>query len=203
MKAIIGEKLGMTQIFDDESRIVPVTVIKAGPVRVTQIKTPEKDGYCAIQIAFKELRSKHVNRPQAGHFAKANVAPSKHIVEVRVDDVDAYETRPGDQRRRHLRRRQEGRRDRRLQGQGLCRLDQASQLQGPGRLARCPQGPPCPRRHRCMCHTGPGVQGQADAGPHGWRPDHGHEPRRRPGRRRAAPPHGARRRSRAQGRRRS
>ncbi len=90
MKAILGEKLGMTQVFDDESRIVPVTVIKAGPVHVTQIKTPQKDGYAAIQIAFKELRSKHVNRPAAGHFAKANVTPSKHIVEVRVDDASAY-----------------------------------------------------------------------------------------------------------------
>jgi large subunit ribosomal protein L3 len=91
MKAIIGEKLGMTQVFDDESRIVPVTVIKAGPVHVTQIKTPEKDGYAAIQIAFKELRAKHVNRAAAGHFARANVVPSKHIVEVRVDDASAYE----------------------------------------------------------------------------------------------------------------
>jgi large subunit ribosomal protein L3 len=91
MKAIIGEKLGMTQVFDDESRIVPVTVIKAGPVRVTQIKTPEKDGYAAVQIAFKELRSKQVNRPQAGHFGRAGVAPSKHIVEVRVDDATQYE----------------------------------------------------------------------------------------------------------------
>ncbi|HSF84897.1 MAG TPA: 50S ribosomal protein L3 [Acidimicrobiia bacterium] len=91
MKAIIGEKLGMTQVFDDDARIVPVTVIKAGPVRVTQVKTPEKDGYAAIQISFKELRSKHVNRAQAGHFGRAGVAPSKHIVEVRVDDAGAYQ----------------------------------------------------------------------------------------------------------------
>ncbi len=91
MKAIIGEKLGMTQVFDDDSRIVPVTVIKAGPVRITQVKTPEKDGYAAVQISFKELRAKHVNRAQAGHFGRAGVAPSKHIVEVRVDDPSKYE----------------------------------------------------------------------------------------------------------------
>jgi large subunit ribosomal protein L3 len=90
VKAILGEKLGMTQVFDDASRAIPVTVIKAGPVHVTQIKRPQTDGYGAIQIAYRELASKHVNRPTAGHFAKADVAPSKHLVEVRVDDPDAY-----------------------------------------------------------------------------------------------------------------
>jgi large subunit ribosomal protein L3 len=86
---IIGEKLGMTQVFDDENRAIPVTVIKAGPVRVTQIKRPETDGYAAVQIAYKEMAS--ANRAQSGHFAKAGVAPHRHVVEVRVDDVDAYE----------------------------------------------------------------------------------------------------------------
>jgi len=91
MKTIIGEKLGMTQIFDDEARVIPVTVIKAGPVRVTQIKTPERDGYSAVQIAFKELAANRVNRPAAGHFGKAGVPPAKHIVEVPVEDVADYE----------------------------------------------------------------------------------------------------------------
>lgn len=91
MRAILGEKLGMTQVFDEQSRVVPVTVIKAGPVHVTQVKTPERDGYGAIQIAFKEMRAKHVTRPQAGHFAKAGVAPAKHVVEVRVDDPSSYQ----------------------------------------------------------------------------------------------------------------
>jgi len=86
---IIGEKLGMTQVFDDENRAIPVTVIKAGPVRVTQIKRPEKDGYAAVQIAYKEMAS--ANRAQTGHFAKAGVSPHRHVVEVRVDDADAYE----------------------------------------------------------------------------------------------------------------
>jgi large subunit ribosomal protein L3 len=91
VKTILGEKLGMTQIFDDDAQAIPVTIIKAGPVRVTQIKRAESDGYSAIQIAFKEMASKHVNRASAGHFAKSSTPPTKHIVEVRVDDPDAFE----------------------------------------------------------------------------------------------------------------
>ncbi len=90
MKAILGEKLGMTQIFDEGSEAIPVTIIKAGPVHVTQIKRPESDGYSAIQIAYRELPERKVTRPVAGHFAKAGVAPARHLVEVRVDDPDEY-----------------------------------------------------------------------------------------------------------------
>lgn len=90
MKAILGEKLGMTQVFDDESRAVPVTVIKVGPCRVVQIKRPDTDGYGAIQIAYRELPANKVNKPTAGHFARAGLAPHRHLVEVRVDDPDAY-----------------------------------------------------------------------------------------------------------------
>ena len=90
MKAMLGEKLGMTQIFDDENRVVPVTIIKAGPISITQIKTEESDGYSAIQVAYKELPERHVNRPTAGHFAKSGVAPAKHVVEIRVDDVSEF-----------------------------------------------------------------------------------------------------------------
>ena len=91
MKAILGEKLGMTQVFDDENRAIPVTVIKAGPVHVTQIKRPETDGYAAIQIAYREMTANKANRAQVGHFAKAGVAPHRHVVELRVDDPDVYE----------------------------------------------------------------------------------------------------------------
>ena len=107
MKAILGEKLGMTQVFDDESRVIPVTVIKAGPVHITQIKTPARDGYSAIQVAFKELRPKQVNRPQAGHFGKAGVAPAKHVVEIPVDDTSMYEIGREDRRGGHPGRRAE------------------------------------------------------------------------------------------------
>jgi large subunit ribosomal protein L3 len=91
MNAIIGEKLGMTQIFDDENRAVPVTAVKAGPVVVTQIKRVETDGYAAVQIAFKEMSPSKAGRPATGHFAKAGVAPQRHVVEVRVDDPDVFE----------------------------------------------------------------------------------------------------------------
>jgi large subunit ribosomal protein L3 len=91
VKAILGEKLGMTQIFDDEARAIPVTVIKAGPCHVTQIKRDGTDGYGAVQISFQELPDRKVTKPQAGHFEKAKVAPAKHLVEVRVDDPDSYE----------------------------------------------------------------------------------------------------------------
>ena len=92
MKAILGEKLGMTQIFDDDARAIPVTVIKAGPCHVTQIKTDESDGYTAVQISFQELvKKKQITKPQAGHFDKAKVAPARHLVELRVDDLEGYE----------------------------------------------------------------------------------------------------------------
>jgi large subunit ribosomal protein L3 len=91
MNAIIGEKLGMTQIFDEENRAIPVTAVKAGPVVVTQIKRQDTDGYAAIQIAFKEMSVGKAGRPATGHFAKAGVAPHRHVIEVRVDDPDSFE----------------------------------------------------------------------------------------------------------------
>jgi len=90
VKAIIGEKLGMTQVFDDEARAIPVTVIKAGPCHVVQVKTPETDGYAAIQIAYRELPANRVTKPMAGHFQSAGLPPHKHLVEIRVDDASAY-----------------------------------------------------------------------------------------------------------------
>jgi large subunit ribosomal protein L3 len=90
MNAILGTKLGMTQVFDEQARAIPVTVIKAGPCRVVQIKTEETDGYDAIQISFREAKPGRVNKPEAGHFAKAGVAPARHLVELRVEDPSAY-----------------------------------------------------------------------------------------------------------------
>lgn len=92
MNAILGEKLGMTQIFDRETaRAIPVTVVKAGPVRVVQIKTPERDGYSAVQIAYAEAKPTKVNKPTLGHYAKADVAPHRHLVEIRVEDATVYQ----------------------------------------------------------------------------------------------------------------
>ena len=90
MNAILGTKLGMTQVFDDQARAIPVTVIKAGPCRVVQINTEETDGYNSIQISFREAKPGKVNKPEAGHYAKAGVAPARHLVELRVDDPTAY-----------------------------------------------------------------------------------------------------------------
>ena len=90
VSTILGRKLGMTQIFDEDDNFVPVTVILAGPCTVSQVKTKETDGYEAVQIGFGSLKPKHVNKPMAGHFAKACVEPMKYLREVRVDDASQY-----------------------------------------------------------------------------------------------------------------
>jgi len=90
MKGIIGKKIGMTQIFTEEGNVIPVTVVEAGPIYVTQVKTEENDGYKAIQVAYEDKKSKRVNKPMKGHFEKAGVAPKKHIREFRVEDTNAY-----------------------------------------------------------------------------------------------------------------
>lgn len=91
LNGILGQKLGMTQIFDDEARSIPVTVVKAGPVHVVQVKTVENDGYNAIQISYGETKPGNVNKPTAGHYAKAGVAPGKHLIEVKVEDPSEYQ----------------------------------------------------------------------------------------------------------------
>jgi large subunit ribosomal protein L3 len=90
-KGILGRKLGMTQIFDDASRAIPVTAIEAGPCRIAEIRTPERDGYSAIQLAFGEIRENKLTKPQLGHLQKNNVDPHRHLVELRVADASAYE----------------------------------------------------------------------------------------------------------------
>ncbi|MBA3373864.1 MAG: 50S ribosomal protein L3 [Actinomycetota bacterium] len=91
-KGILGTKLGMTQVFDEEARVIPVTVVRAGPCPVTQVRTVERDGYAAVQLGFGEVRVKRVNKPLAGHFAKAGVEPTRHLVEFEM----AGEYNPGD-----------------------------------------------------------------------------------------------------------
>lgn len=90
-KAILGRKIGMTQIFDQNGKVVPVTVVEAGPCVVVQKKTVEKDGYEAIQVGFGDVREKLVNKPAKGHFAKAGVALKRRLKEFRLEDVAAYE----------------------------------------------------------------------------------------------------------------
>ncbi len=88
-KAIIGKKIGMTQLFDERGNVVPVTAVEAGPCIVTQKKTLENDGYEAVQVGFGELKASKVNKPMAGHFAKNDVAPKKFLREFRLDDISA------------------------------------------------------------------------------------------------------------------
>jgi large subunit ribosomal protein L3 len=90
IKGILGKKLGMTQVFDANNKIVPVTVVEAGPCVVTQVRTPENDGYSAIQIAFGAVDPKRVSKPLAGHFAKAGVTPRKSIAELRTLNAASY-----------------------------------------------------------------------------------------------------------------
>jgi large subunit ribosomal protein L3 len=89
-KGILGRKLGMTQIWDEENRVIPVTVIQAGPCQVAQLKTPERDGYAAVQLAFGETKATRLNRPELGHLKAAGAAPAKHLVELRVDDLGDF-----------------------------------------------------------------------------------------------------------------
>ncbi|MGQ0632889.1 MAG: 50S ribosomal protein L3 [Sporichthyaceae bacterium] len=90
VRGVLGEKLGMTQVFDARGRIVPVTVIKAGPCVVTAVRTPERDGYSAVQIGFGEIDPRKVNKPDSGHFRAAGVTPRRHVVEIRTDDAGEY-----------------------------------------------------------------------------------------------------------------
>ena len=89
-RGLLGEKLGMTQVFDENNRIVPVTVVKAGPNVVTQVRTPEVDGYSAVQLGFGAIDPRKVNKPEGGHFAKAGVTPRRHVVELRTSDAGDY-----------------------------------------------------------------------------------------------------------------
>ena len=86
-KALLGRKLGMTQIFDEHGKVIPVTVIEAGPCTVVQIKTKDADGYEAVQLGFGEVKANKVVKPKAGHFKKANVEPKKHLREFRLEEI--------------------------------------------------------------------------------------------------------------------
>ena len=91
VRGILGEKLGMTQIFDANNRIVPVTVVKAGPCVVTQIRTQERDGYTAVQLAYGQIDPRKVTKPLSGHFQAAGVTPRRHVIELRTSSTEGYE----------------------------------------------------------------------------------------------------------------
>jgi large subunit ribosomal protein L3 len=90
-KALVGEKVGMTQVWDDANRVVPVTVLRVEPMRVVQVKTPETDGYSALQVTFGERDARKLNKPTKGHYDSAGVRPGTRLLELRLDDVSGYE----------------------------------------------------------------------------------------------------------------
>ena len=91
VKGILGRKLGMTQVWDENNKIIPVTVIEAGPCVVTQVRTPERDGYNAIQLGFGAIKAKSVTKPAQGHFQAAEATPRRHLLEIRTSDASEYE----------------------------------------------------------------------------------------------------------------
>ncbi|RLP11901.1 50S ribosomal protein L3 [Propionibacterium australiense] len=90
VKGVLGTKLGMTQLWDENNRLVPVTVIQAGPCVVTQVRTPDKDGYSAVQLGYGAVKAKSVNKPDAGQFAAAGVTPRRYLAEIRTSDAAEY-----------------------------------------------------------------------------------------------------------------
>jgi large subunit ribosomal protein L3 len=90
-KAIVGEKVGMTQVWDDQNRAIPVTLVRVAPCRVVQVKTPDRHGYSALQVTYGAVKPSRLNKPELGHFAKAGVDPGKKLVELRVDDAGSYQ----------------------------------------------------------------------------------------------------------------
>ena len=88
---ILGTKLGMTQVFDEEGRAIPVTIVQAGPCTVTQIKTKQTDGYTAVQVGYQEVKPKALSKPEIGHFAKSSAPPLRHLREYRLDDTSEFE----------------------------------------------------------------------------------------------------------------
>ena len=90
-KAIVGEKVGMTQVWADDNRVVPVTVLRVEPARIVQVKTNERDGYAALQVTYGHKEATKLSKPEAGHFAKAGVEPGRRLVELRLENVDGFE----------------------------------------------------------------------------------------------------------------
>jgi large subunit ribosomal protein L3 len=91
-KALVGEKVGMTQVWDETNRVVPVTALRVAPLRVVHVKTPERDGYGALQVTYGEKQAKKLSKPEAGHFAKHGVEPGVRLIELRLDDVTGFES---------------------------------------------------------------------------------------------------------------
>ena len=189
----------MTQVWDDDNRVVPVTVLRVRPCRVVQVKTNERDGYSALQVTFGQKKASKLTKPVAGQFTAAGVDPGTAPRRAAARRRQRLRGRSGDRRRRPVAGRAR-RRDLGQQGQGHRRRHEAPRLLRPRRQPRRPPGPPGARRHRRLRHAVPRVQGHPHGRPDRRPEDHHPQPHRRPGRRRARPAAGQGRRARAQGR---
>ncbi len=169
ISGIIGKKLGMTQVFTEDGRVTPVTVIEAGPCAVIQKKTVPSDGYDAVQIGFLEVKEKKANKPMAGHFKKSGTAAYRHLREFKGDSSDME---PGSKVTVEIfAKGRQGLRHRDVQGQGFPGRHQAPPLQGRRRDSRLdvPQGA---GRHRVVRMAFQGMEKQEAPGPHGRQPGH-------------------------------
>ncbi len=181
---ILGTKLGMTQVFDENNRVVPVTVVQAGPNVVTQVRTPENDGYVAVQLAYGAIDPRKVNKPRTGHFAKAGATPRRHLVELRTSDAGEYTVGQeitaevfeagavvdvvGTSK-----------------GKGTAGVMKRHGFKGLGASHGTQRKHRSPGLHRRLRHPGPGVQGPAHGRPDGHGPGDHPEPHRAPGGHRA------------------
>jgi ribosomal protein L3 len=152
-KGILGRKLGMTQVFDEANRVVPVSVVEAGPCRVVQLKTPERDGYTAVQLAFGDIKASRLNKPELGHLKAAGgnaAAVPRRAARRRSSNFELGQVIAADV----FAAGRPGRRHRHQQGQRLHRCDEAPQLLRPGRVARQPQEAPLARARSARAHAG-------------------------------------------------
>ena len=176
-KGILGRKLGMTQVWDEENRVVPVTVIQAGPCRVVQLKTPERDGYAAVQLAFGETKAAPAQQARARPPQGGGVEPRKHLVELRVDDSRGFEV--GQIVRADVFAAGE-----RVdvtgisKGKGFAGVMQRHNFKGQGASHGNHKKHRVARLDRRLRHAGPGVQGHEDGRPEGQRAHDDAEPRR-------------------------
>ena len=183
-KAIVGEKVGMTQVWDDDNRVVPVTVLRVKPCRVVQVKTDEHDGYTALQVTFGTKKATKISKPKLGQFEKAGVDPGPRLVELRLDDVSDYVV--GQELKADL-----------LadgdkvdvtavsKGKGFAGAMKRHGFKGLPASHGAHRTAPRARLHRRLRHAVPGVPGHEDGRPHGQREGHHPQPHGGPGRRRA------------------
>ena len=181
MKGILGTKLGMTQVFDDTGQVTPVTVVQAGPCVVTAVRTPDRDGYSAVQLGFGEINPRKVTKPVAGLFAEAGVTPRRFLTELRTDDASEYQI--GQEVTAEVfEAGQLVDATGTSKGKGFAGVMKRHGFKGLSLLTRHAAQAPLARFDRRLRHAGPGVQGRADGRPDGRRPYHRAEPHRALGR---------------------